>query len=84
MSFETERRKLNGITQDENKNTIDGNQLRHQELRNKPETITKITRVIHLIQGYNFTFGKVAIPFDSRVTVIAGGPDQLGGGGLGG
>jgi hypothetical protein len=85
MKYETPKRKLLTSVESSNKNGYDADALNKMDMVEKPENVLKTARVIHLIKGYNFTFGIVSVPFDSRVTVIKGGPNNVNpGGGLGG
>lgn len=78
MSFETEQKKIRKETKDDNQISIDTNRAVRYDLINNDENILKTPRIIHLIKGYNFTFGIVSESFDSRVTVLYGGPDEIG------
>jgi hypothetical protein len=84
MKYDTNKRKLFSVDQNENQNLFNGENLIKSDLIEKPENVTKKIQVINLIKKYNFTFGIVSTPFDSRVKVIFGGPEQIGtGGGMG-
>ena len=85
MSFETEKNKVESVFNNDKTQSDDINALNKLTVINNPENVIKNIQVIHLIQNYNFTFGVVSVPFDSRITILAGGPDQIGvGGGEGG
>jgi hypothetical protein len=84
MRYDGSKRKLDESFQRENQNTADGEQLKKLDLAEHPENVMKAAKVVQLIKKYNFTFGIVSTPFDSRVTVIKGGPDETGYGGGGG
>lgn len=83
MKYDGSKRKLSESFVRENQNTADGEQLKKTDLAAKPEHVLKVAKVISLIKKYNFTFGVVSEPFDSRVIIISGGPAETGYGGGG-
>ena len=78
MKYDGSKHKLNTIFQNENKNSSDSDLLQKIDLNVKPENILKVPKTITLIKSYNFAFEKISIPFDSRLSVIHGGPDRVG------
>jgi len=84
MTYDSQKHKLEKLNTKENSNSNNIDVLKKLEQNEHPEHVLKTAKIIPLIQKYNFTFGIVTTPFDSRVTVTAGGPNQIGTGGGGG
>lgn len=70
MSYDTQKHKLNESVQNEANVKNKEDALDYITTNDHPEHVLKMNRIIHLIQNYNFTFGTVNIPFDSRVIIL--------------
>lgn len=77
MSYETEQRKLYKINQSTQKVAGATDNLKKIDLVPQPTQLLKKNQVIHLIQGYLFTQGIIKTPFDTRIKILQGGPNQV-------
>lgn len=79
--FESQKRKITTLKQNSKTQETNTDRVKKYTLNAQPQDVVIVPKIIRLIENYNFTFGIVDTPFDSRITILSGGPESIGGGG---